>query len=82
MCPRQVIFWDMRADWLEVLYRHRVGDARLAPVLTKLDDTLGDLVQAAANGLQPSLARGLLAATTAALHRVFLDGCPQRYIPE
>ena len=68
----------MRAEWLESLYRHRVGEARLEPVLAALDGTLGDLVAAAAAGLQPSLARGLLTAVTAALHRVFLDGGPQR----
>ena len=39
---------------------------------------LGDLVAAAADGLQPSLARGLLVAVVSALTRVLLDGGPQR----
>ena len=41
---------------------------------------LGDLVAAAADGLQPSLARGLLIAVASALTRVLLNGGPQRCV--
>ena len=42
---------------------------------------LGDLVAAAADGLQPTLARGLLVAVASALTRVLLDGGPRRSGP-
>ncbi len=44
----QVVFWDLRADLLEGLYRHKVGEARLQPILDILDATLGGLVEAGA----------------------------------
>ncbi len=37
----QVVFWDMRDAFLERLYRHRVTDARIAPLLSDLDGVRG-----------------------------------------
>ena len=37
----QVVFWDMRDAFLERLYRHRVADARIAPLLSDLDGVRG-----------------------------------------
>lgn len=45
-CPTQVVFWDLRVELLEGLYRHNVGEARLQPILDILDATLGGLVEA------------------------------------
>jgi hypothetical protein len=42
----QVVFWDLRQELLEGLYRHRVEEARLQPILDILDATLGGLVEA------------------------------------
>jgi hypothetical protein len=42
----QVVFWDLRQELLEGLYRHNVGEARLQPILDILDATLGGLVEA------------------------------------
>ena len=50
--------------------------------LLRAAQVLGDLVSAAADGLQPSLARGLLVAVVSALTRVLLDGGPQRCGPQ
>jgi hypothetical protein len=47
VAPRaQVVFWDLRQELLEGLYRHRVEEARLQPILDILDATLGGLVEA------------------------------------
>ena len=41
-----MVFWDLRQELLEGLYRHRVEEARLQPILDILDATLGGLVEA------------------------------------
>jgi hypothetical protein len=46
LVPAQVVFWDLRQELLEGLYRHNVGEARLQPMLDILDATLGGLVEA------------------------------------
>ena len=45
----QIIFWDLRSDLLEGLYKHRVETARLQPILDCIDSQhLGALVEIAA----------------------------------
>ena len=57
-----MVFWDLRGELLEGLYRHQVADARLQPTLDILDATLGGIVEAGAqacaplNGCRPPLA--------------------------
>ena len=37
--PRQVVFWDQRFGWLELLYRHRLSNnpaSRIEPLLDAL----------------------------------------------
>lgn len=33
----QVVFWDLRHDWLEMTYRHHVTSARIDPIITSLN---------------------------------------------
>ena len=42
----QVVYEDLRQPLLEDLYRHSVEQARLGPVLERLDDALGALCEA------------------------------------
>lgn len=45
----QIIFWDLRSDLLEGLYKHHVDGARLQPILDCIDSQhLGVLVEIAA----------------------------------
>ena len=63
-CP-QVVFWDLRQELLEGLYRHRVEEARLQPILDILDATLGGLVEASVSvsrGRERHLFEGLTAS--------------------
>jgi hypothetical protein len=42
--PRQVVYWDLRDEFLEQLYRHKVAGARLGPLLARIDGILGGMV--------------------------------------
>jgi hypothetical protein len=54
----RVVFWDMRQQWLELLYRHRVTNARLDPLLGELNDTLAEICGAMSHpDLAPQFAR-------------------------
>jgi hypothetical protein len=37
------VFWSMRHAWLEELYRHRVTNVRIDPLLAQLNDTLAEI---------------------------------------
>ena len=74
----------IKAAWVRQPIHTRCGALGPSPDWTRRLQTvtraqvLGDLVAAAADGLQPTLARGLLVAVASALTRVLLDGGPQR----
>ena len=61
----QVTFWDLRCEWLELLYRHHVSSARLGSLLSRLNSSMSELCKGMApgGGLQPQLARALLRAS-------------------
>ena len=52
-CRPQVVYGNLRVPLLEEVYRHAVERARLGPVLTQLDDTLGALCSATPRQLHP-----------------------------
>jgi hypothetical protein len=54
----RVVFWDMRLQWLELVYRHRAANARLDPLLGELNDSLAEICGAMSHpDLAPQFAR-------------------------
>lgn len=54
----RVVFWAMRQAWLEELYRHRVTNVRIDPLLAQLNDTLAEICSSMSHAeLAPRFAR-------------------------
>ncbi|GFR45154.1 hypothetical protein Agub_g6537 [Astrephomene gubernaculifera] len=77
----RIVFWDQRANWLELLYRHHVTapGARIEPQLEALNKVLGALCPAMQEAVRNAFARHLLIAAVQAMERVLLDGGPCRW---
>lgn len=72
------MFWELRQQWLEELYRHHVASARITDVLDLTNSALGDVCTELGPALQARFAAALLQACAQALEWVLLDGGPCR----
>eukprot|EP00775_Hariotina_reticulata_P003791 gene3791-4049_t len=78
----RVVWWEQRAGWCELLYRHRVIKCRLDWLLEGLSNTLGDVAALLPQEPRLDVAAALLKEAVVALERALLDGGPCRwYIP-
>ncbi|KAI8470006.1 MAG: hypothetical protein J3K34DRAFT_521690 [Monoraphidium minutum] len=78
----RVVWWDMRGEWCELLYRHRVCNSRIDFVEQKLANRLMSLSSLLPGREQLLVASALLREVAAALERALLDGGPARiFIP-
>lgn len=73
-----MVFWELRQQWLEELYRHHVASARITDVLDLTNSALGDVCTELGPALQARFAAALLQACAQALEWVLLDGGPCR----
>lgn len=78
----KVVFWDLRFDYLELMYRHRVSYARADYLLEELNGQLTNICNRLPRTLHQDGAGALLKTSMQAFERVLLDGGPTRlYIP-
>jgi len=79
----QIVFVNLREDIFTRLYRWHVSEARLAPVLARMNQLLGDIVsQLESVELQRQVALQLLRDCVQSVLRVLLDGGQARVFTE
>lgn len=74
----KIIFWDLRDQFIDNLYKPRVCLSRLEPVIEPLDAELSQLCDIIVEPLRDRVVTSLLQASLDGLLRVLLDGGPSR----
>ena len=78
----RIVWWDMRGEWCELLYRHRVCNTRMDFVEERLAAALVGLAQLLPPRERLVAAGALLKEAAAALERCLLDGGAARvFVP-
>ncbi|KAG6406216.1 hypothetical protein SASPL_133815 [Salvia splendens] len=74
----KTIFWDLREQFIDGLYKPSVAQSRLENVIEPLDMVLSKLCDIIVKPLRDRVVTGLLQASLDGLIRVILDGGPSR----
>ncbi|KAG7948554.1 hypothetical protein I3843_13G013900 [Carya illinoinensis] len=74
----KIIFWDLRDQFIDNLYKPRVGLSRLEALIEPLDAELSRLCNIIVEPLRDRIVTSLLQASLEGLLRVLLDGGPSR----
>ncbi|KAF5446018.1 hypothetical protein F2P56_031682 [Juglans regia] len=74
----KIIFWDLRDQFIDNLYKPRVGLSRLEALIEPLDAELSRLCNIIVEPLRDRIVTSLLQASLEGLLRVVLDGGPSR----
>lgn len=74
----KIIFWDLRAPFIENLYKPSVSQSRLDVLIDSVDGVLNQLCNVIVEPLRDRVVTGLLQASVDGLLRVILDGGPSR----
>ncbi|XP_047977693.1 protein unc-13 homolog [Salvia hispanica] len=74
----KTIFWDLREQFIDGLYKPSVAQSRLETVIEPLDMVLSKLCDVIVKPLRDRVVTGLLQASLDGLIRVILDGGPSR----
>ncbi|KAL6570127.1 Protein unc-13 [Orobanche minor] len=74
----KTIFWDLRAPFIDGLYKPSVTQSRLETLIEPLDMVLNQLCDIIVEPLRDRVVTGLLQASLDGLNRVILDGGPSR----
>lgn len=74
----KIVFWDLREQFIENLYKHTVSQSRLEAVIEPLDLVLNQLCDIIVEPLRDRIVTSLLQASLDGLLRVILDGGPSR----
>ncbi|KAL6495753.1 Protein unc-13 [Orobanche gracilis] len=74
----KTIFWDLRAPFIDGLYKPSVAQSRLETLIEPLDMVLNQLCDIIVEPLRDRVVTGLLQASLDGLNRVILDGGPSR----
>ncbi|KAG6424824.1 hypothetical protein SASPL_115244 [Salvia splendens] len=74
----KTIFWDLREQFIDGLYRPSVSQSRLEILIEPLDLVLSQLCDIIVEPLRDRVVTGLLQASLDGLIRVILDGGPSR----
>ncbi|WIA21715.1 hypothetical protein OEZ85_000881 [Tetradesmus obliquus] len=75
----RVVWWQQRAGWCELLYRHRVTSCRIDWLLEGLADVLGGPVGLLPRQPRLEVAAALLQEAALGLERALLDGGPCKW---
>jgi hypothetical protein len=74
----KIIFWDLRAQFIDNLYKPNVSQTRLEMIIEPLDMVLNQLCDVIMEPLRDRVVTSLLQASLEGLLRVILDGGPSR----
>ncbi|KAK9081787.1 hypothetical protein Syun_031233 [Stephania yunnanensis] len=74
----KIIFWDLRDQFIDNLYRPSASQSRLEMLVEPLDLVLNQLCDVIVEPLRDRIVTGLLQASLEGLLRVLLDGGPSR----
>ncbi|KAG9454920.1 hypothetical protein H6P81_007824 [Aristolochia fimbriata] len=74
----KIIFWDLREQFIDNLYKPNVSQSRLEMLVDALDMELNQLCDVIVMPLRDRVVTGLLQASLDGLRRVLLDGGPSR----
>lgn len=74
----KIVFWDLREQFIDNLYRPNVSQFRMEALIDPLDMALTQLCDIIMDPLRDRVVTGLLQASLDGLLRVILDGGPSR----